>query len=147
MKVLIAHTTKKGSTREVAEKIGEVLKSKGMEVTVADIKDKPKPDGFDAVVVGAPVMMGSLLHRAPDFVKKHLKILKEITFACFALGGTLKEDTEENRTIMLEKLTKITDKITPVDIGLFGGRYEKKGDYRDWNKIQAWAEGLAKKFK
>lgn len=147
MKVLIAYTTKKGSTREVAEKVGEVLKSKGMEVKVSDLKDKPKPEGFDATIVGAPIMMGSLLHRAPDFVKKHLKTLKDKSFACFALGGTLAEDTEENRAIMLKKLEKITDKIKPVDIGLFGGRYEKKGDYRDWNKITAWAEGLVSKFK
>ncbi len=147
MKVLIAYTTKKGSTREVAERIGDVLKSRGMDAIVADIKDKPGVDGLDATIVGAPVMMGSLLHRAPDFVNKHLKSLKDKPFACFALGGTMKEDTEENRAIMLNKLSKITDKIKPVDIGLFGGRYEKKGDYRDWDAIAAWAEGLAAKLK
>jgi menaquinone-dependent protoporphyrinogen oxidase len=147
MKVLIAYATKKGSTREVAEKIGEVLQSKGIEVRVADIKDKPEVEGFDAAVVGAPIMMGSILHRAPRFVKKHLKILNDIPFACFTLGGTLAEDTEENRAIMLKKLAKITDKIKPVDIGLFGGRYDEERDYRDWNKITSWAERLAAKFK
>ncbi len=147
MKVLIAYTTKKGSTREVAERIGEVLESRGMDVIVADIKDKPDVDEFDATIVGAPVIMGSLLHSAPDFVTRHLKTLKEKPFACFALGGTMKEDTEENRAIMLKKLSKITDKVEPVDIGLFGGRYEKKGDYRDWNAITAWAEVLAEKLK
>lgn len=147
MKVLIAYTTKKGSTREVAERIGDVLKSRGIDAIIADIKDKPEVDGFDATIVGAPIMMGSLLHRAPDFVNKHLKILKEKPFACFALGGTMKEDTEENRAIMLKKLSKITDKIKPLDIGLFGGKYEKKGDYRDWNAITAWAEAFAKKLK
>lgn len=147
MKVLIAYTTKKGSTREVAQKIGEVLKSKGMNVSVADIKDKPNVEGFDATIVGAPIMMGNLLHRAPDFVKKHLKVFKDKPFACFALGGTLKEDTEENRAIMLKKLAKVTDKITPFDIGLFGGKYSDDKDWRDWNKITAWAEELSKKLK
>lgn len=147
MKVLIAYTTKKGSTREVAERIGEVLESKGMEVKVADIKEKPEVEGYDAAIVGAPIMMGSLLHRAPRFVKKHLNYLADKPFACFALGGTLAEDTEENRAIMLEKLKKITDKIVPVDIGLFGGRYDENRDYRDWQKITAWAEGLAAKLK
>jgi menaquinone-dependent protoporphyrinogen oxidase len=97
MKVLIAYTTKKGSTREVAEKIGRVLESRGMEVKVADIKDKPKPEGFDAAVVGAPVMMGNILHRAPRFVKKHLDYLKDRPFACFALGGTLAEDNGQDQ--------------------------------------------------
>jgi menaquinone-dependent protoporphyrinogen oxidase len=147
VKVLIAYTTKKGSTREVAERIGEVLQAKGIEVKVADIKDKPKVEGYDAAIVGAPIMMGSLLHRAPKFVKKHLAYLQDKPFACFALGGTLAEDTEENRAIMLKKLAKITDKIKPVDIGLFGGRYDDERDYRDWDKIKAWAEGLAGKLK
>lgn len=146
MRVLLTYATKYGSTAEVAQRIGEILASKGMEVKVADIKERPEVEGFDAAIVGAPVMMGSLLHRAPRFVKKHLKVLQDIPFACFALGGTLAEDTEENRVIMLDKLKKITEVVTPIDIGLFGGKY-KDEDYRDWQKITAWAEGLAKKFK
>jgi menaquinone-dependent protoporphyrinogen oxidase len=147
VKVLIAHTTKKGSTREVAEKIGEVLKSKGHEIAVIDLKDKPDPASYDAVVVGAPIMIGKILHRAPKFVKKYSGILTQKPFACFVLGGMLAEDTEENREKMREKLVKITDLVEPLDIGLFGGKYDEDRDWRDWDKISAWAEGLADKLK
>lgn len=146
MKVLIAYTTRKGSTKEVAERIGEILKSKGIEVDVSDIKDKPNPADYDATIVGAPIMIGKILHRTPRFVKKYLKVLKEKPFACFALGGMLQEDTSENREKMTGKLSPITDCISPVDIGLFGGKYDEDRDYRDWDKITAWAEGLVKKF-
>jgi menaquinone-dependent protoporphyrinogen oxidase len=146
MKILVAYVTKRGSTREVAQKIGEVLTSKGMEVKVSNIKDKPDPEGFDAAVVGAPVMMGSLLHRAPRFVKKHLKILGQIPVAWFSLGVTMKEDTEANRATMMKSLNPVISKITPVAIGLFGGKY-KDEDYRDWKKIEAWAERLVEKLK
>ncbi len=146
MKVLIAYTTKRGSTAEVAQKIGDVLKSKGMEVTVADIKEKPSPEGFDAAVIGAPVMIGSLLHRGPGFVRKHHKLLSQMPVAWFSLGGTMNEDTKDNRATMMKCLKPVISKITPVDIGLFGGKY-KNDDHRDWQKIQAWADGLAKKLK
>ncbi|MEA3312608.1 MAG: flavodoxin domain-containing protein [candidate division WOR-3 bacterium] len=60
MKVLVAYATKHGSTREVAEKIGEVMKSKGAEVKVANITDKPDPAGYDAVVIGGAVYITML---------------------------------------------------------------------------------------
>lgn len=48
MKVLVGYATRYGSTREVAEKVGEVMKSKGAEVVVANIADKPDVSGYDA---------------------------------------------------------------------------------------------------
>ena len=147
MKVLIAYTTKKGSTREVAQKVGEVLKSGGHQLTIVDLKDKPDPSGYDAVIVGAPIIIGRILHRAPKFVKKHSRILNQKPFACFVLGGTLAEDTPENREKMLAKLDKITDTVTPCEIGLFGGKYDENRDWRNWDKIIAWAEGLIKQFR
>ncbi|MBD3284909.1 hypothetical protein GF359_00940 [candidate division WOR-3 bacterium] len=146
MKVLIAYTTKKGSTREVAEKIGKVLESEGIEVQLSDLKDKPEPDGYDATIIGAPVIMGNILHRAPRFVKKHLKTLEQKPFACFALGGMLAEDTSDNREKMLVILSKITGLIKPAAIGLFGGKYDDDRDYRNWDKISSWADELVEKI-
>ncbi|MBA7710138.1 hypothetical protein ES703_119070 [subsurface metagenome] len=80
--------------------------------------------------------------------------------ACFALGLSLMEDTEQNRAQMLKWLAPISESIKPVDIGLFGGRWDKKrvpwfmrifplpeGDFRRWEKIEAWAEELVAKLK
>jgi hypothetical protein len=38
------------------------------------------------------------------------------------------------------------NKVAPVDVGLFAGKYENE-DYRDWDAITAWAEGLVEKLK
>jgi menaquinone-dependent protoporphyrinogen oxidase len=97
MKVLIAYATKYGSTAGVAEKIGEVMKSRGAEVKVANITDKPDPAEYDAVVVGGAVYIMMLNGKTKRFVAKHKKILSKVPVAYFVVCGLLKEDTPENR--------------------------------------------------
>lgn len=158
MKVLVAYATKYGSTGEVAEKIGEVMKSKGAEVKVANIRDKPDPRGFDAAVVGGAVYIMMLNGKTKGFVAKHRKTLKEIPVAYFVVSGTMKDDTPENREKIGKKLNPMIRNVAPVDVALFGGAFDPaKGpkmmaeesayDYRDWDAITAWAEGLVSKFK
>ena len=157
MKVLIAYASKYGTTGEVAEKIGEVMKSKGAEVKVANIRDKPDPKGYDAAVVGGAVYITMLNGKTKGFVARHRKTLKEIPVAYFVVSGTMKDDTPENREKIGKKLNPMIKKVGPVDVALFGGAFdpskgpkmmasEPASDYRDWGAITAWAEGLIKKF-
>lgn len=146
MKVLIAYTTRRDSTREVAEKIGEILKSKGMEVNVFNVAEVSDISSYNAAVIGAPVMRFRFLPPAKKFVKSNKEALSKIPVAYFSLGITMKEDTPKRRERMARKLKVVTRQVAPVDVGLFGGRYQGR-DYRDWDKITAWAEGLAEKIK
>lgn len=157
MKVLIAYATKHGSTAEVAEKIGEVIKSKGADVVVSNIADKPDPSGYDAAVVGGAVYIMMLSGKTKRFVAKHKKVLSSMPVAYFVLSGTMEEDTPENREKIEKTLKSVIKKVVPVDVGLFGGKFDPaKGpkmmseepayDYRDWDAIAAWAEELAEKF-
>jgi menaquinone-dependent protoporphyrinogen oxidase len=157
MKVLVAYATRYGSTAEVAEKIGEVIRSKGAEVDVANIKDKPDPVGYDAAVVGGAIYIMMLSGKTKGFVAKHRKTLKNMPVAYFVLSGLLKEDTPENREKIGSKLNSIKKKVAPIDVALFGGVFDpSKGpkmmaeepgyDSRDWDAISAWAEGLVSKF-
>jgi menaquinone-dependent protoporphyrinogen oxidase len=157
MKVLVAYASKYGSTAEVAEKIGEVMRAKGAEVEVADIRDKPDPKGYDAAVVGGAVYIMMLNGKTKGFVARHRKILRDIPVAYFVVSGTMKDDTPENREKIDSKLNPMRKKVAPVDVALFGGAFdpakgprmmaeEKPYDYRDWDAIAAWAEGLVSKF-
>lgn len=146
MKVLIAYTTRRDSTREVAEKIGEILKSKGMEVNVSNVAEVSDISSYNAAVIGAPVMRFRFLPPAKKFVKSNKEALSKIPVAYFSLGITMKEDTPKRRERMMKKLKVVTRQVEPVDVGLFGGKYQGR-DYRDWDKITAWAEGLAEKIK
>ncbi len=157
MKVLVAYATVYGSTREIAEKVGEVLTSKGLEVDVSNVSDVSDLPCYNACVLGAPVMKFSFLPPAKKFVKSNKEALNKIPVAYFSLGLRMMEDTSEHREWMMRKLRVVTKLVAPVDIGLFGGKYKKpekgfafpfpEGDWRDWQKITAWAEGLVDKFK
>lgn len=157
MRVLVGYATVYGSTKEIAEKIGEVLTSEGIEADVVSVTDVTDVSTYDATVIGAPVMKFSFLPPAKKFVKSNKDALAKIPVAFFSLGFKMIDDTPESREWMKKKLKVVTKHVTPVDIGLFGGKYVKpekglkmpfpEGDWRDWQKIQAWAEGLVDKFK
>ena len=58
MKMLIAVSSKHGSTREIAESIAETIRESGIEVEVADAQDVESVAPYDAVVVGSAIFMG-----------------------------------------------------------------------------------------
>jgi len=156
MKVLVGYATVYGSTKEVAEKVGEVLKSKGLEADVKSVNDVSDVSEYDAAVIGAPMMKFSFLPPARKFVKANKEALAKIPVAYFSMGFKMIDDSKEGREWMMKKLKVVTKQVEPIDVGLFGGRYQKpekglkmpfpEGDWRDWDKITAWAEGLVDKF-
>jgi menaquinone-dependent protoporphyrinogen oxidase len=145
VKVLIAYATEYGSTREVAQKIGEVLKSKGMGVDVLDVSQVKDLSPYNAAVVGAPVIAFKFLAPAKEFVISNKDTLSKIPVAYFTLGMFMKKDTPGRRRWFKGRLKVVTRHVEPRDIGFFGGKTDKE-DCRDWEKITAWAEGLTEKL-
>jgi len=87
-KILVAYATNAGSTLEVAQAVGEELGRNGHQVEVRQIKDVQTIEGYEAVVVGAPMIMG--WHRsATSFVKKHQQELSKLKMAYFLTAMSL----------------------------------------------------------
>lgn len=104
-KVLIAYTTNAGSTAEVAQAIGkELYAAAGLDaahalpgspaeaalaVDVRRLEEVTGVDGYDVVIVGAPMILG--WHRAAvSFVRKHRAALagKQVAYFCTAMSLT-----------------------------------------------------------
>ncbi len=70
-KILITYATKAGSTVEIAAFIGESLSKRGFAVDVKPVSEKPALDGYQAVLMGSAIRMGSWLPEAVDFVRQN----------------------------------------------------------------------------
>jgi menaquinone-dependent protoporphyrinogen IX oxidase len=152
-KILVAYSTNAGSTVEVAQAVGEELGKNGDQVEVRQIKDVTTVDGYDAVVVGAPMIMGWYLS-AVNFVKKHQQALNrlKVTYFLTAMRLTQAEHHSfgeisisvdpqlakppKNPTRMsfkeryatvdnyLPTALKAAPLVKPVSVGFFGGKLD-----------------------
>lgn len=151
--ILVAYASVSGSTGEVAEAIGKELGSKEVPVTVAPVSEIKTISDFSAIVLGSSIRAGRWLPEAIRFLKAHSQEMEKVPVAFFTTCLTLVDDTQENRQIVmsyLEPVLEFAPGIEPVGLGLFAGSLNPDmksvvpgggpyGDFRDWDKIRAWA--------
>lgn len=57
-RMLVAYATWKGSTKEVAEKIGETLQDESMQVEICSAREVKSVDSYHAVILGTGIHGG-----------------------------------------------------------------------------------------
>ncbi|MCX6363255.1 MAG: hypothetical protein NTW58_03630 [Actinobacteria bacterium] len=93
LRILLVCATRHGSTVEVAEAVAEELRACGDEVDQRPAAEAPGPAGYDAVVVGGPMIMG--WHRqATKYIKQHRRDLEGLPTALFITAASLTETGE-----------------------------------------------------
>jgi menaquinone-dependent protoporphyrinogen IX oxidase len=71
MPVLVAHATKHGSTRGIAERIAERLCAAGLTAEALPVAGVRDFRGYDAVVLGSAIYMFHWLGEARSFARRH----------------------------------------------------------------------------
>jgi len=157
MKVLIAVSSKHGSTREIAESVGATVRERGIEVEVVDARDVGSVASYDAVVVGSAVYLGRWMGPARDLVTRSVEALRERSVWLFS-SGPLRLDIVDPADAA-EGL-KLLELVGARDHRVFPGKADKDdfgfleraavsmvkspwGDHRDWPAIQEWAASIA----
>ncbi len=157
-RILVAYATKMGSTREIAEVIGDVLQKAGHDTTVSEVDGVEGFAGFDAAVVGSAVYMGHWRPEAVELLEQQVKLGVTIPVWLFQSGPfdrdshTADKDTPKK----VHALAAALDTAAPMT---FGGRIEPStaigfiakrmakgpnaGDYRDFDQIRRWARDIA----
>lgn len=87
-RMLVAYVSHSGSTKEVARAIGEALSAQGHAVTVESVTRLDGVDGYDALLLGGPVIFG--WHALAElFLQKHQAALSGLPVAWFITCGML----------------------------------------------------------
>ncbi len=164
-KVLVGYATKFGSTKEVAEKIGDILRKKGLKAEVKPVKEVNTLEVYKSVILGAPLMMGRWHKDAHNFLGRYKKEISERPVAVFALGPVSVPHSEKewqgSRDQLMKELAKYPW-FKPITAEILGGKFDPKvlpfpinrlagsapaSDARDWKMIREWASKLVTKIK
>jgi menaquinone-dependent protoporphyrinogen oxidase len=164
--VLVAYASKYGATKEIAEKIGLVLKDAGFAVDILPADKVADVGPYKAVILGSAVYIGGWRKAAAKFLKTNEKALAERPLWLFSSGPTGQGDPVElvKGWRFPQALRPVADRVKPIEIVLFqGAAFPEKlsaigrwlmkkvkaplGDFRDWNAITIWAGSIAAKLK
>lgn len=162
MNILVTYASRYGSTQEIAETVARVLNRRGEHATVRPVDDVPSLDSYDAVVLGSAVYEGDWLPGATDFARRFAELLEHLPVWLFSSGvaGDAPTETMHDWKEHPKLVNTLITNIHPQDSVLFGGRFDPKhldvgdwwrypsmrglkGDFRDWQQIETWAEGIA----
>jgi len=161
MKALVTVASKHGGSIGIAEAIGDVLRTQGLEVDLIPPEDVGSLAGYDGVVVGSGVYVGRWLGEARDFVRRHADELRQHPVWLFSSGPV--GDKQDDAADAAEG-DRYLSEIGGRDHRVFAGRLEKDelgfgeraiikmvhapyADSRPWDEIRAWAMEIAETMK
>lgn len=169
MRILVVYASKYGSTKGIAERITATLGEAGVQAAMVPAKKAGELDGYDGYVIGSAAYIGSWLHEATDFVRRHAELLKTKPVWLFSSGPIGDQRVDEKGRDVLEasvpkEFGEFSDSIHPRGQQVFFGAFDhtklsaahrvlyampamKKllvdGDWRDWDAIDSWTRAIA----
>ena len=167
MKILVAYASAHGSTKEVAEFIGRILRAYSADVTVSNVTDVQTVDEYDACVLGSAIHASLWLQEMCTFVDQFAtQFGKKPVYFWVSCIRALEDDGRDHAlkyyfdyktlaSVNLRDTAVLTGKldvnaITRQEQWFLVANYDGKltpgninHDYRDWQAIAAWANKVA----
>ena len=157
MRVLVTAASKHGATAGIADAIASALLKRGFEVTIKEPSQVEEVHTFDAIVVGSAVYAGHWMKPAIELTERFAERFAGKPVWLFSSGpiGDPPKPTED--PVDVAEVMKVTG---ARDHHLFAGKLDKsvlsfperaivgalrapQGDFRNWDEIGNWAEGIA----
>ncbi len=168
---LIAFATSEGQTERIASRIAEQFAVTGVDVNLRELGElgaAPGLNGFDLVVLGASIHVGSHQKAAVDFATAHAEALSGRSSAFFSVSLTASDHTPEAEATVQGYLQQFVEDTGwhPDRMACFAGRLAytdygfvkkrvvrtiaRKGgkatdltkdhEYTDWEQVDRFAE-------
>lgn len=166
--VLVVYASKGGGTAGIATVIADELRTRGLRVDVATAADAAADDvtlaGYRAVVLGSALYAGRWRHDALRFLRRHAVMLRARRVWLFQSGpcGPDAAHQAEQGTTEPAPIRRLREDIDADPAITFGGMLdaatahglarwmahgELGGDYRDPERIRAWARTIAESLR
>jgi len=166
MRVLVAYASMMGSTKGIAEFIGEKLRARGAPTDVREVSSVENVGDYDAFVIGSAVYNHHWPKEAKEFVSRNRSILAGRPVWVFSSGPTGRSETDKKGRYLREtnapkERDEVREWINPRDHRIFFGAFfadrltgamrlfagaipkDEQGDFRNWGEIEAWTNGIA----
>lgn len=164
-KILITYASRTGSTAQIAEAICKTLTRHGEEAELVPMQDVKDLSPYRAVIIGSAIQKSQWLPEAMQFLQTQRAELVRKQVATFTVCITLAmPDAERYQQAVRDWIAPVRALVHPVSEALFAGRLNfnklpwtldtllfratvalgilPKGDHRDWNAVQTWAQSL-----
>ena len=135
-KILIIYSTTDGHTREICQRLKQVIEEQAHQVTLKSIDDESGVDlkPFDKIVLGASIRYGKHSKQVYEFIKKNNQILDSKPNAFFSVNVVARKP-KKNKPETNPYLKKFLNQISwhPKELAVFAGKidYQK---YRFWDR-------------
>ena len=163
MRVLVVHASQFGATRGIADRITEALLRRGLRAESYPAMELAHLAGANAIVIGSAIHAGHWLDDATRFVYRHQDELRQVPVWLFS-SGPLGDRSVRSPQPDPKEIGAFRILIEPRGHVVFPGAYDREtadfrnlglieravvsrlmpeGDWRDWDAIDCWAEGIA----
>jgi menaquinone-dependent protoporphyrinogen oxidase len=167
MKILVAYASAHGSTAEVAVFIGERLRERQFDVTVASVRDVRTLDGFDAFVLGSAIHGGMWLASMGQFLDRWRGDFGARPVYMFITCIRVLEPKGPQHAVQHYVNYPVLNALNLREVKPFAGKLEMdaidwddrwtlaarydglmspgsfNSDFRNWNALREWADKIA----
>ncbi|MEU6394656.1 flavodoxin domain-containing protein [Streptomyces sp. NPDC046939] len=160
-RVLVAYGTKYGATGEIADHIGDTLRQAGCTVDVTAAGEVgPDLSAYDALVIGGALYAGRW-HRDARRLARRARARSHGRPVWLFSSGPLDDSAARRDIDPVPGVRRLVDRLDAREHVTFGGRLDENargrmarmivnsgrgGDFRDFDQITAWAEGIAREL-
>jgi menaquinone-dependent protoporphyrinogen oxidase len=156
-RVLVSAGSKYGATAEIADRIGAVLRDRGLDAEVLAPEQVDDLSPYQAVVLGSAVYAGHWVKNAKDLADRIAGSNLDMVTWLFSSGPIGDPPKPDEDPVDVAEILKAT---SARDHRVFSGKIDKsklnfgekailmalrapEGDYRDWDAIENWANEIA----